>query len=825
VREVGDVPTESLSELLRRHRARAGLTQAALAGKAGLSEQAISVLERGTRSHPRIDTVRMLTAALGLTAEEAEEFMAVARGKGRQRPVPDADAPAESFPAPWQLPPAAPDFTGRAAQIEAILSALRVPATPANGTVGLVAVTGMGGIGKTALAVQAAHMLVESYPDGQLYLNLRGYGPGPPMTTADALRQLLRSLGLDLQLIPAGVEEAAALLRSQLAGRRMLVLLDNATDVQQVLPLLPGSPGSGVIITSRGAMATLPCARQIRLDALSESESVELLSGVVGAERVTAEPEAAESLTLLIGRLPLAVRLIAARLAARPSWPIQHLVDLLRDEGRRLDGLGSDETGVRASIASSVQFLQTSDRSLDREAAESLPLLSIPDGSDLITVVAAHLLDVPVERADAVLERLVDLNLLDSVAPERYRFHDLIRTYGRELADESLTPAERDAGLERTLRFYTGFAWACQKLTHSASPRLALAVTSVGGVPALGRAASAVRWLDDEQRNLMDRFHQAAASSLAGSALFPELALAMFGYHESRSRWVEMRELCLTGVAVAQKLDLRLMSAWLEHDSAIPEVENGSLEAAVGHLFKALEMFRELSDGPGQARCCSSLTHVLGRVDRLDEALQFGTEALRLSQELGYRTVEGVSYIALGGLYDRKGDAARADEAFDRGVQLARDLGDARSLSKRYLNIGFSRLLVGRLDDAKAPLFQSLEVAEQAGNDDLTTQSLHCLCAVFASQGDHKRAQEYLERALALARQLGNRLREGCFLLELGKISADVGDSAAAIDHLNAAIAVLQGLSPHFEGAARDLLALVRRGDDYTYVFDDSGVG
>jgi tetratricopeptide (TPR) repeat protein/transcriptional regulator with XRE-family HTH domain len=817
--------TESLGDLLRRYRIRAGLTQAALAEKAGLSEQAISVLERGTRSRPRIDTVRALTAVLGLSTDEAAEFMTVARGKSRKvrPPLPDAETPvADSLPMPWQLPPAVPDFTGRAAQIEAVLSALRDPGR--SGAVGLVAVTGMGGIGKTSLAVQAAHKLVDSYPDGHLYLNLRGYGPGEPMATADALRQLLRSLGLDVQLIPEGVEEASALLRSQLAGRRVLVLLDNATDVRQILPLLPGSPGSAVIITSRGSMATLPGARQIRLDALSEVESVELLSGVVGADRVAAEPAAAESLTLLTGRLPLAVRLIAARLAARPTWPIQHLVELLKDEGRRLDGLGSDETGVRANIASSVQFLETSDRSLDREAARALPMLSVPDGSDLLTVVAAHLLDVPVQQADAILERLVDLNLLESVAPERYRFHDLIRTYGRELAERSLSPAERDAGLERILRFYTGFAWACQQLTHAASPRLSLAVTSIDPVPALAEGTSALRWLDEEQRILMDRYQQAANSSLAGSALFPELALAMFGYNESRSRWVEMHELCLAGGPIAQKLGLRLMAAWLEHDTAIPEVENGSLEAAAGHLFKALDMFRELSDSPGQARCCSSLTHVLGRLDRLDEALRFGNEALRLSQELGYRTVEGVSYVALGGLYDRKGDTERADEAFARGIELARELNDTRSLSKRYINTGFSHLLVGRLEDAKGPLQNSLEVAESVGNDDLVSQSLHCLAAVYASLGEHRTAQEYLERALALTRRLGNRLREGCFLLELGKISADQGDFTAASKRLNAAIAVLQGKSPHFEAGARDLLALVQRGGDYTYAFDDSSV-
>ena len=412
---MGGLTTASLSELLRGFRTRAGLTQAALAEKAGLSEQGISVLERGTRSRPRIDTIRSLTAALGLNADEAEAFLAVARGKSRTARSPEPAA-VDPFPMPWQLPPAVPDFTGRGAQIDAILAVLKDPAGVRKETVGLVAVTGMGGIGKTALAVQAAHKLADSYPDGHLYLNLRGYGPGRPMTTTDAQRQLLRSLGLDVQQIPDDVEEAAALLRSQLAGRRVLMLLDNAADVRNVLALLPGSPGSSAIVTSRGSLANLPGARQIRLDALSESESVELLTGVIGQSRVAAEPDAAEILVSFTGRLPLAVRLIGGRLAARPAWPIQHLVAMLQDEERRLDSLGSDETGVRASIASSVDFLAASDRLLDREAAQALPLLSVPDGSDLLAVVSAHLIDIPVRRADAILERLVDLNLLESVA-------------------------------------------------------------------------------------------------------------------------------------------------------------------------------------------------------------------------------------------------------------------------------------------------------------------------------------------------------------------------------------------------------------------------
>jgi tetratricopeptide (TPR) repeat protein len=664
--------------------------------------------------------------------------------------------------------------------------------------------------------------MTDSYPDGHLYLNLRGYGPGQPMAIADAQRQLLRSLDVDLQHVPGDVEEAAALLRSQLAGRRVLLLLDNAADTSHVLPLLPGAAGSSAIITSRGSLASLPGARQIHLDALSESETVELLTGIIGQSRLAAEPDAATSLVAISGRLPLAVRLIGGRLASRPTWPVQHLVALLQDEDRRLDSFGSDETGVRARIASSVHFLETSERALDREAARALPMLSVLDGSDLLTVIAAHLLDLPVQRTDAILERLVDVNLLESVAPERYRFHDLIRAYARERADQVLTPGERDAGLERALRFYTGFGWASQSRTHPTNPRIALATTPFAALPETTDSESALSWLDSEQRNLMDRYHQAAASALARSAAIPELALALFGYYEARSRWVEMREMYPTALDIATKLELRPMAAWLEHDNAIPEVENGSLEVAVTHLLGALDKFRALPDLPGQARCCTSLAHVLGRRNRVAEAIEYGTEALHLSQQLADTTVEGVSYIALGGLYDRNGDYALADHAYQRGIELAEASGDLRSVSKRYLNTGFSHLLVGRLDDAVEPLLHSLETARRSKNNELESQALQCLAAVFAGRGEYQKAHETVEEGIVLIRPLGNRLREGVFILEHGKISAAAGDFPAATRSLEAAIVVLHSISPHFEAAARELLELVRHRKHYTYSFDDS---
>ncbi|MFK4089936.1 helix-turn-helix domain-containing protein [Kribbella sp. NPDC020789] len=822
---MGQLTGESLSELLRKYRGRAGLTQAALAAKAGLSDQAISVLERGTRRRPRIDTVRALIKVLGLDKDEAADFLAVARGKSPMADEAQSEAaPAsETLPLPWQLPPAVSDFTGRTAQIEAILDVLRIGEVSADSSVRLVAVTGMGGIGKTTLAVQAAHKLVDSYPDGHLYLNLRGYGPGKPVSTADALRQLLRSLGTEPQLIPDEVEEASGLLRSQLAGRRVLLFLDNAADAAHVMPLLPGSPGSAAIITSRGSLAPLPGARQVRLDALSQSESVELLSGVVGQSRIAAEPAAAQALASFTGRLPLAVRLIGGRLAARPSWPIQHLVDLLQDEDRRLDTLGSDETGVRANIASSVDFLQTSERALDREAARALPLLSIPDGADLLTIVAAHLLEVPVRRANAILERLADLNLMESVAPERYRFHDLIRAYGRELAEETLSESELHAVVERVLRFYIGCAWQCQTLTHSSSPRIPLASVPPLSIPPLAGRHPALQWFDTELRNVMDRFAQ-AATVLAGSTLLPELALAMFGYHESRRRWMEMEEMSRGAVELATKLRLPLTAAWLQHDRAIPTVENGRLEAAIPDLSKALTMFQDAGDLTGQSRCCSSLTYALSGLDRMDEALEFGRQSLELSEKIGDVVLEGVAHTALGVLYNRVGDHARADLNFDRGIELAEQVGDLRSVYKRNANAAFSHLVVGRWDDALRYNLEADRLAEVTGDDVHRTEAYQTRTLIFAGQGRYSEAVEQAERGIFFARRSTDAIREGRLHLELARIHAAAGDRSAAISNAAQAAAKLAKISPVHEQFAQQLLRQLQRDEPYTYAFTDHAI-
>ncbi|TDO63929.1 transcriptional regulator with XRE-family HTH domain [Kribbella sp. VKM Ac-2571] len=815
----------TLSELLRTFRIRAGLTQAALAEKAGLSEQAISVLERGTRSRPRIDTVRSLTAALALTPTEADQFLSVARGKLGTPRTPPKEPAADQLPTPWQLPPAAPDFTGRAAQVDAILSVLRDSTGHGAAVVGLVTVTGMGGIGKTTLAVHAAHQLTESYPDGHLYLNLRGYGPGEPMTPVDAQRHLLRSLGSDIASIPDDVEEAAALLRSRLAGRRVLMLLDNAADVAQVLPLLPGHAGSGAIITSRGSLAGLPGARQILLDALSESESVDLLAGVIGPNRVAAEPEATRVLASYSGRLPLAIRLVGGRLATRPSWPIQHFVDLLQDEERRLDSLGSDETGVRASIASSVHFLETSERGLDRQAADALPLLSVLDGSDITTAVSAALLKIPLRRADAIVERLVDLNLLESVAPARYRFHDLIRAYGREVADRTLSTAERDEALAGVLQLYTEAAWICHAFTHPTSPRLPLATVGVSGLlPAFSDRDGVVHWLDAEQRNLMDRVRQARQTGLANHPLLAELPLAFFSYHESRVRWQEMRELSSGAVAVALRHERTATAAWLQHDSAIPDAETGATGSAIDSIRIALRMFSGIDDPFGQARCCSSLAYLLGLEGQLDDALAYGRLALSLSRTIQDATLEGVALTAVGALYDRTGDFDRADEAFAEGIGLAEQAKDTRAVFKRRLNAAVAHVQAGRNQDALRMALKALDTVQQAGDATFLGDSHHLLAVIYAVQGDFSTAAGHVEAGLLAARAARDVLREGRLRIELARIDAARGDRAAATEQLNAALALFRNAPEVYLAGARDLLEKLHRGEIDSYQFSGNPI-
>lgn len=322
----------AFGDLLRRYRQTARLSQSDLAERAGLSVQTIGTLERGTRTHPRRETLLLLAEALGLSEGERETLLVSAgRGDdGRRQPRwrssagPSAigvGAPTSTFVTPRTLPPAVADFTGREGQVAELRSLLASGTTAAAAPAVVVsAIEGMGGVGKTALAVHVAHLLADEFPDGQLYVNLRGFGPGEPMTIDEALNLLLGLLAIPPLNDATGTEQATGRYRSALAGKRALVLLDNAANVNQVLPLIPSTAGCAAIVTSRRSLSSLPGARHLQLDVLPENEAVALLAAIAGEPRMEAEPEAAVALVRRCGHLPLAIRMAGARLVARPSW-------------------------------------------------------------------------------------------------------------------------------------------------------------------------------------------------------------------------------------------------------------------------------------------------------------------------------------------------------------------------------------------------------------------------------------------------------------------------------------------------------------------------
>jgi DNA-binding SARP family transcriptional activator len=337
--------------------------------------------------------------------------------------------PPAAWRVPRQLPPDVGDFAGRNAELASVHRALAADRH------GPVAIHGIGGVGKSALAIRAAHQLAERFPDGQLYVDLHGATTGQrPLQPLEVLGRLLRALGTDAAAVPADLEEAAATFRSRVAGRRLLVVLDNAAEAGQVKPLLPASSGCGVLVTSRPALLGLDGASHVQLDVLAQREALELLGRLIGADRVAAEREAAVEVVGWCGGLPLALRIAGARLAARPTWPLRVLAGRLGDQRRRLDELELAEMSVRTSLQVSYRQLHTSADPLDRSAATAFGLLGLLDGTELGVPVAARLLELPEAAAERVLERLVDAQLLQTPSPGRYRLHDLLRLYARELA-------------------------------------------------------------------------------------------------------------------------------------------------------------------------------------------------------------------------------------------------------------------------------------------------------------------------------------------------------------------------------------------------------
>jgi transcriptional regulator with XRE-family HTH domain len=433
-------------QFIRRHRQLSGWTQEELAHRAGVSVRAIRDLEAGRVRRPHGQTIRTLTEALGLTDASRRELDSIIRASRRAA---GSTAAGDGLGRPCQLPRDVDDFTGRSESIASVRDHLVTACGDEPVSVPVCAVAGMAGVGKTTLAVHVAHQMRELFHDGQYYVDLRGLS-ARPLHPAEVLEGFLRTLDIDGAGIPEQVDQRATLWRTRLAGRRVLVVLDDAATEEQVRPVLPGTPGAGVLITSRARLAGLDGAKLIGLDVLPSGEAIQLLGRIAGPERISSQQDATAAVLRFCAGLPLAVRLAGARLAARPHWPVQRLVDLLADEHRRLDELAVGGREVRASVALSY-------RSLGDREQRVFRLLGLLEATDFTPWKAAALLGTTVTDTGETLEQIVDAQLLQALPSHadhiRYRLHDLVHVFARERLEDrgdGLPGAEADeAGGDR----------------------------------------------------------------------------------------------------------------------------------------------------------------------------------------------------------------------------------------------------------------------------------------------------------------------------------------------------------------------------------------
>ena len=660
-------------------------------------------------------------------------------------------------PSPEQLPADVADFTGRDEQVKRLCDLLTGAGPGASsdpGAVRIAVVAGAGGLGKTSLAVHAAHRVRRKFPDGQLYVDLLGATPNP-LLAGDVLARFLRDLGVDGRDIPVDEAERAARYRTTLARRRMLVVLDNAHDAAQVRPLLPGTASSAVLVTTRSRMPDLASTKLVDLNVLDDDEALKLFVKVVGEERAAAEPEATAELLLACAGLPLAIRICAARLATRSGWSIQAMTDRLRDVHRRLDEMRAGDLAVRASFQVSFASLPASTDKQGIDPARGFCLLGLWQGSSISSAAAAALFGTPEYSAEDALEVLVDTHLLESTAPDRYRFHDLLRVYAAERAEADVAAAERDAAIGRLLGWYmrTADAAASAVLPHRYDMPLDGAAASYPPL-SFSTAEKALSWYDSERANVVAATRQASAAGLHEIAW--RLPAPLFIVFHSRGNWADCIATHRIALDSARAAGNRQGEAWVL--SNLGDALGVTRESeAIGHLERSLAIRRDIGDQRGEAQAANNLADAYQRLGRMGEALDLLRRALDLNRETGYRYGEG---IALGNLGSTLLDLDRAEEAIDYLLQARRTFAEIDYVD----GVGYASHILGRCYTSLGRDAQAIDCLRQALTSHRATGNRHQQAATLRSLGTAQNraglaaeARESWAQAAAIYDDLGDR--------------------------------------------------------------------
>jgi DNA-binding SARP family transcriptional activator/tetratricopeptide (TPR) repeat protein len=670
-------------------------------------------------------------------------------------------------PVPAQLPLDAPGFSGRheeLSMLQAMLPDRNEPdhsgpdQTVPDQTVPIVAISGTAGTGKTALAVRFGRQVARRFPDGQLYINLRGLDPATaPVEPWAALRSFVDALGVPPHRIPPDTDGRSALFRSLLDGKRMLIVLDNARNVAQVRPLLPGSPGSLVVVTSRNELTALVAAEgavPLTLDVLSDDEAHELLARRLGHDRVAAEPRAATEITESCARLPLALSIAVGRAAARPKRPLAELAAELRDARGRLDALeaGDAMTNVRAVLSWSYD-------QLSEPAARMFRLLGMYPGPDISLSAAASLAAMPRSEAGAVLRELASTHMVAEHLPARFTFHDLLRAYAAEAAERHDPEPERRAAAARVLDHYLHTAMtASSRFSPGRSP-LQLTGPQPGVLPAeMADKDQAMAWFDAEAPVLLALTSYAEASGFDAHAWQIPWTLAPF--FSRRSRWQDYAATQRIALATATRLDDPLALAHAHYLLGHALAEMDDYEQADRHVRQALDLFRELGDRGNEAYVLNGLAGMLEKQQRFPEALAVALDALRMLKAVGHWWTQATLENGVGWLYAHLGQYDQALTHCQRALGLHRESGHRGGAADTLDSLGFVYLKLGDTAQAKAQYTRAIEAYRDIVSPFGEGNSLAGLGDALLAEGDRQAAGAAWREAVAILDRLPHPLAD-----------------------------------------------------------------
>ena len=655
-----------------------------------------------------------------------------------------------AVPVPRQLPADVAGFTGRDRALSA-LDELRRSAR-SEGRVAIGVVSGPAGIGKTALTVHWAHQVADQFPDGQLYVNLQGFDPSKSAVgPGEAVRGFLAALGAGPQNVPAALTAQTTLYRSLLSDRRVLVLLDNARDVKQVRPLLPGAPGSLVIVTSRNTLPSLIAvegARPLVLDLLPAADARELLARRLGHARLVVEPTAVDDIITACAQLPLALAVVAARAATHPHFPLRALAAELRDSHARLDALAGDDpaSDVRAVFSCSYHALTT-------DAARLFRLLGLHPGPDISTSAAASLIGVSLARVRPMLAELARANLIVEHAPGRYTFHDLLRVYAADLAADVDPDHLRRAAIHRILDHYLHTAHtACRLLDPSHEPITPTPPQPATTIETFPDHEQALAWFTAERTVLLAAVDHAAAAGLDRHAW--QLAWALMIYLDRRGYWHDQVTAQRVALVATRRLGDLPAQARSHRNLARAYIQLGRFIDADTHLRQALDLYRQVDDRIGQAR----------------------------------------SHINLGISSDRQGRYAEALDHDRHALELYRAAGCRSPQAAALNNIGWDNVRLGNYRQALIWCEQALSLHEELGNRSGQASAWDSIGYAHHHLGHHQQAISCYQRALDLFRDLGNRYEEAHTLGRLADTHNAISDPEAARAAYTQALTILDDL-------------------------------